>query len=78
MKWNVKAVTITGMTVKRLKKEVVFFNSGSILGLTVSPFIIASIAITEHIPTNTIARITAIAELNHKDSAITHHKNTNY
>lgn len=69
---------MTGMAVKRLKKEEVLFNSGSILGLTICPFTIAMIAITEHIPTNTTARIIAIAELSHNDSAITSHIKTNY
>lgn len=69
---------MTGMAVKRLKKEALLFKSGSILGLTICPFAIAMIAITEHIPTNTTARIIAIAELSHNDSAITSHINTNY
>lgn len=68
---------MTGMAVKRLKKEVVLFNSGGILGLTICPFAIAMTAITIHIPTNTIARRIATAELNHNDSAITNHRKSN-
>lgn len=54
------------MTFKRLKEEVLLFSYRRILGLIISPFTIASVAIIEHIPTNIIARIISIAEMNHK------------
>lgn len=63
---------MTGTAVKRLKKDVSLSIFGNILGFTVCPFSIAVIAITEHMTTNTIARRTANAELNHNDSAIKH------
>lgn len=70
MKWKVKAVTMTGTAVKRLKKEASLSNCGSSLGLFVFPWKSEEIAITEHIPTNTTARRTDIAELNLSDSVL--------
>ena len=69
LKWNVKAVTITGTAVKRSKKEVLLSNWGSSLGLFVFPSKSAKIARTELIATNTTARKTDIAELYLNDSA---------
>lgn len=69
LKWNVKAVTITGTAVKRSKKEVLLSNSGSSLGLFVFPSKNAKIAITELMATNSTARKTDIAELYLNDSA---------
>lgn len=74
LKWNVKAVTITGTAVKRLKKETPLSNSGRNLGVFVSPWMRAATAIAVHIPTNTIARRTDIAELSHSDSANSNQK----
>ena len=64
-----KAVTITGTAVKRLKKEVPLLSSGTILIDLVSPRASADIAITEQIPTNKTARSTDTNELSHNDSA---------
>lgn len=62
-------MTMTGIAVKRLKKETPPSKSGSHLGVCVSPWMRAVMAITVHIPTNTNASRTDIAELNHSDSA---------
>lgn len=66
-----KAVTITGTAVKRSKNETWLSNSGSSFGVCVLPSTIANIAITEHVPTNTTASRTEIAELKLKDSEST-------
>lgn len=63
------AVTITGMAVKRLKKEIPLSKSGRNLGVFVSPLTSAVMAKNEHMPTNITARSTETAELNHSDSA---------
>lgn len=68
LKWNVKAVTMTGTAVKRLKKLAWSSTSGSNLGLFVFPSTSAAIANAKLIPTNTTARSTATAELNFRDS----------
>lgn len=60
---------MTGVAVKRSKKESPLFSSGRIFMCFVSPRASAYIAITEHMPTNTTARSTDIAELSHNDSA---------
>ena len=66
-----KAVTITGTAVKRLRKEVLLSRWGINLGVLVFPSISAWIAITEHMPTKITARRTDIAELNLNDSGKT-------
>lgn len=62
-------MTITGTAVKRLKKETPPSSSGRSLGVSVSPPMRAAMAIAEHIPTNTTANSTDMAELSHSDSA---------
>lgn len=59
---------MTGMAVKRSKKEALPSKRGSISGVFVSPFRNAVVAITEHITTNTTASRTDIAELYLNDS----------
>lgn len=68
LKWNVKAVTMTGTAVKRSKKETWLSKWGSSLGLFAFPSTSAKIAIIELMPTNTTASKTDIAELHFSDS----------
>lgn len=72
LKWNVKAVTMTGTAVKRSKNETWLSKWGSILGVSVFPSRSAEIAIAELMPTNTTASRTDIAELNFNDSGDKH------
>lgn len=66
LKWKVKAMTMTGTTVKRLKKE--RFLSGRSLGIWIAPRLSAFTAITEVITTKITARKTDTAELNRRES----------
>lgn len=66
LKWKVKAMTMTGTTVKRSKKG--RFLSGRSLRVWIAPRVRAFTAITEVITTKTTARKTETAELNRRES----------